>query len=225
MRRWFCVVTIVTLLVFAACSVADDSVEDPPIVAAARKGDLKGVMKHGLIGDKAGREAEADRLNEKGKHGHTALMAAIVAGHTNIVKKLIQYGADPTIPDDEGLFPTHAAGLHGRADALEFLYHAGLRIRRSQLEDGLTPLHRACLGNEPRHTDTVRRLVTECEINIEETTADGRTCFDLTPNEETKGYILQIRAEREAAEKEAQGFNVPPLVDPDMPKYENDAEM
>ena len=50
--------------------------------------------------------------------------------------------------------------------------------------DGFTPIHRACLGREPEHTETVRVLL-KAGVPAEQKTADGKKPIFVTQNVET----------------------------------------
>lgn len=46
-----------------------------------------------------------DQLNKKGPGGQTPLMNAVLSGKTSAVAALLKYGADVTIPEQDGYTP------------------------------------------------------------------------------------------------------------------------
>jgi ankyrin repeat protein len=55
-------------------------------------------------------------------------------------------------------------------------------------EDGFTPFHRACWGNEQRHTDTVEVFL-KAGVPVDTRAADGKTCRKMTQNRATKKLL------------------------------------
>ncbi len=72
-------------------------------------------------------------------------MAAVLNGKTEIVKILLDNGADPTIPEAQGYLPPHGAAFQGRAEVMQVLIDAGIDVNSTHT-DGFLPLHRACFG-------------------------------------------------------------------------------
>lgn len=68
--------------------------------------------------------------------------------------------------------------------------------RSDRHRDGFTPLHRACWGGEPRHTDTVRVLL-EAGVSPFELSADGKRPIDMTRRRETRELLLGKMAQAE----------------------------
>ena len=91
--------------------------------------------------------------------GQTPLMTSVLSGKPALVKLLLERGADVTVPEKDGYTPAHGAGFQGRAEIMEMLHVHGIDVVNDVHSDGFTPLHRACWGSEPRHTDTVRFLI------------------------------------------------------------------
>lgn len=70
-------------------------------------------------------------------------MAAVITGKVNIVKYLLEIGADPTIADKDGYTPPHGSAMYGTAQVMEALIEAGIDVNTYH-EDGFLPLHRTC---------------------------------------------------------------------------------
>lgn len=131
-----------------------------------------------------------DELN-----GQTSLMRATLHGWTNLVRFLLENGADSTIGEKDGYTPAHGAGFQGRAKIMELLKDQGVDIYSPAKKDGFTPFHRACWGREQRHTDTVAYLLKEGGVDVNvKGGQDQRTCFQMTPNENTKALLIKYGA-------------------------------
>ena len=68
-------------------------------------------------------------VNAKAETGHTPLHGALIKDHSNMAELLIGYGADPTIPESDGVTPLHIAlgneDLHPPTDATAELNKVG----------------------------------------------------------------------------------------------------
>merc|ERR1712187_902519 len=120
--------------------------------------------------------------------GQTPLMASVLAGADKSVKFLLEKGADATIGEKDGYTPFHGAGFQGRAEVAKHLLAHKLDPS-DRHSDGSTPLHRACWGREKRHTDMVRFLLKTAKVDPMEKDSKGKTCLDMTRNDNTKTYI------------------------------------
>ena len=56
----------------------------------------------------------------------TPLLAAVLAGQTEIVKQLLETGVDVTIPEKDGYTVMHAAAFQGRAEVVKLLLAYGI---------------------------------------------------------------------------------------------------
>lgn len=65
--------------------------------------------------------AKGADVNETTGGGQTALILAVIFGHTNLVKLLVKAGADPQMPDNLGLNAIEWAKRRGSKEALEIL--------------------------------------------------------------------------------------------------------
>lgn len=64
-------------------------------------------------------------MNESTNGGQTALILAVIFGHTNIVRLLVRAGADPELRDNLGLNAIEWAKRRGLTEALEILTNGG----------------------------------------------------------------------------------------------------
>jgi len=84
-------------------------------------------------------EQNPDLLNTKNNNGMTPLNLAAYRGHVDIVAKLLEMGADPSIGDNENSQPIHNAAVAGKTDVIETLLKHGVDIN-SQDANGMTAL-------------------------------------------------------------------------------------
>ena len=143
--------------------------------------------------------APIEDINAIGPGGQTPLMMAVLSGKDEAVRILLSRGADVTIGEKDGYTPCHGAGFQGRADIMKMLIQHGLPCTTDRHSDGYTPLHRACWGNEPRHTETVRALL-KAGAPPDQTSSDGKTPIQLTGNQGTK-RLLRHRLDKRAESK------------------------
>jgi len=142
-----------------------------------------------------------------GPGGQTPLMHGALMGSAQVVDFLLQEGADPTIGEKDGYTPMHGAGFQGRADVVRVLVKHGLDANdmhtdgarqvalpcsplrgRGVCRAGYLPMHRACWGRVARHTETVRAFL-EAGVAVDEPSRDGKTCLQVTKNDDTKALL------------------------------------
>jgi ankyrin repeat protein len=110
-----------------------------------------------------GRTAEAARLlpAADGQSRHVALALAAQHGHADVVRLLLDAGADPSRFNPDGYHahatPLHHAALFGHADVVRLLVERGARLDlRDTVYDG-TPLGWAVHGGRTEIADYLRR--------------------------------------------------------------------
>lgn len=64
----------------------------------------------------------------------------------DMVSVLLNFGADPNVPNAEGLTPLHQAAARGNLDMVKALVKEGAEVN-ARAADGKTPLHYACSRN------------------------------------------------------------------------------
>jgi hypothetical protein len=64
-------------------------------------------------------------LNAQNKSGNTALHWAALNGHLESVKKLLEYGADPTITNQKGHDAVYEAELNDKKEVVEWVLKEG----------------------------------------------------------------------------------------------------
>jgi ankyrin repeat protein len=86
--------------------------------------------------------ANAYMVAERGEYDLTPLHRAAMAGHAEIVRRLLDHSAAPDARDYGGGAPLHWAAARGNRDAAAALLDGGADANARDLEQ-LTPLHRA----------------------------------------------------------------------------------
>ena len=87
------------------------------VMAAAKKGDIESIKQHIAFGT---------NLNSKGSsRDETALIIASCQGHYEIVKLLIDEGAELDIQNDEGVTAQFCAVFFGQVEIVQLLNDAG----------------------------------------------------------------------------------------------------
>ena len=135
-----------TLLAVITLVVTTDAYSKDEIFVAVQDDDPEGIQK--ALDDGAD-------INQIGAGGQTPLINAVLTGKINAVPKLLEAGADTSLTEQGGCNVVHAAGSQGRGEILKMILDHGLDPPTDKHEDGHYPIHRACWGGEPRHTQTV----------------------------------------------------------------------
>lgn len=121
-----------------------------------------------------------------------------MTGKLDAVEALLNLGANTAATEKDGYNVLHAAGFQGRNEILEVLLQhfasqkeAGgfvLDPATDKHRDGFYPIHRACWGNEERHTETVKVLLKN-GVSSALSADNGMDCLDMTKNEGTIGEL------------------------------------
>jgi ankyrin repeat protein len=142
-RRLISVLSFV--IVFAI--VVGQAATDPPLVTAARDGDLPGVR--ALL-------AKRVNVNEPARDGATALLWAVYHSDLPMVRALVAAGADRNIANRYGVTPLLQASRTGDAPMIQALLKAGADVRKSAHTEGETPLMAASRSGR---LDAVKLLI------------------------------------------------------------------
>jgi len=106
--------------------------------------------------------------------GMTPLMYACQRGSTDVVRDLLERGANPNKTDKNNLTALHRACNRGYLDIVKLLIEKGAQID-VRYSDGITPLHIACIHG---YADIVEFLINNgADIGI--LTPDGRTAWQI----------------------------------------------
>ena len=137
-----------------------------------------------------------------------ALHAASGGGHTEVVRLLIQHGAEVDKVDDEGKTALMFAAEKGYKDVVEHLVEAGAGINNA-CEKGLTALH---LASERGNISIVEHLV-EVGAEINRSSAKGHTPLYFASqygHADVVRYLIESRVAQKKGEpgEEAEGGSV-----------------
>ena len=125
--------------------------EQPLLIAAVQRGDT------GLVQYLIEKGADITRYanNEDGE-GEPALYLAAQDGHVDIVRMLLDAGAEPDSCGDHGVTPLHTAAMQRHIEVVQLLLNRGADVNRAKKVGGYTPLHGAAIGG---HKDIVKLLL------------------------------------------------------------------
>lgn len=196
------------LFVFAAISLCAHAEYDDTIFGAIRK-DEDGVDDIRAYVEKDPSVLESIyEGGQKGttiyKYGQTPLIFAALRGYPHAVKTLLELGANIHATEQEGYNVLHAAATKGQAETLEVLYDhiaensIDMNITTDLHADGYYPLHRACWGHEPHHTETVRVMLEKFGVPYDLKSTHGKTCIHVTKNQGTLVVIANHAAKQAA---------------------------
>ncbi len=73
-------------------------------------------------------------INKVGRGGQTPLVHAILNGKIQVVRWLLEVGADTKIPEDNGYTPMQAAAFSGNAEIIDILVKHGLNPSEAGLD-------------------------------------------------------------------------------------------
>jgi ankyrin repeat protein len=167
-------------LIGGQTAVGGQAAADPPLVAAARSGDLQtvralitkraNVNEHARDGSTAilwaayhsslemarALIAAGAAVNTPNHYGITPLLQASRSGDASLVAALLKAGADHAARHPDGETPLMAASRTGRVDAVRLLLDAGVNVNAADAYQQQTALMWAAAEG---HTDVVRALL------------------------------------------------------------------
>lgn len=133
---------------------------------------------------KKGAYIDASNIEEGGV---TALMEAARKGRLEVVKLLIEKGANINAGDNEGRKALHCAVYGGNTDVMQTLLKAGADINTKENTSDFTPLH---LAAEDNNIDMVRFLL-EHGADASLTDSEGNTPLAQTTDDAIKVLLTQ----------------------------------
>jgi ankyrin repeat protein len=156
------------------------------LMKAVQHNDAAAVRK--LIAD----GANVDELD----NGDAPLVMAAYKGHTEIVKLLLEAGADVTAVDPSmKATALHAAAYAGRTEAAQLLIEYGIEVNKQGPKNGYTALHDAIWQN---NIATARVLI-EAGASLSLESHDGETPLQFAKAKKRKEIAEMI--ERKLAQR------------------------
>ncbi|XP_066598176.1 ankyrin repeat domain-containing protein 49-like [Prorops nasuta] len=138
------------------------------ILDAAEKGDLQKI-KLLLIKDKS-------LLYATDQDGYTPLHRACYGNHPEVIKWLIDQGADISAKTNDGWQPLHSACYWNNIECISLLLSYGADINATSKGDQ-TPLH--LVSANSHNSPALQLLLMHPEINANLKNASGDTAFDI----------------------------------------------
>lgn len=135
--------------------------------------------------------ADGADVDELDPNGDAPLVMAAYLGHTEVVKLLLEAGADVTAVDP-GMKATalHAAAYAGRTEAAALLIQHGIDINRQGPKNGYTALHDAIWEN---NIDTAK-VILDAGADLTLKSHSGETPLDFAKSKHRREIIAMIEA-------------------------------
>mmetsp|Transcript_20560 Transcript_20560/g.26639 ORF Transcript_20560/g.26639 Transcript_20560/m.26639 type:complete len:212 (-) Transcript_20560:117-752(-) len=148
---------------------ASEGVSSEMLLEAAETGDLETVVR--IIESK---EVDINAVDDV--DSYSALMMSAEAGHLEIVKALIEAGAQVEIRDSYGRTPLYAAAVAGHIEIVRFLVRdASADVQATDCEDR-SVLWASCAV---RRIDIAAVLLEDNECNLNTVAGSGETAMDF----------------------------------------------
>jgi len=151
------------------------------LLLASEDGDLK--LLHELI------ISDPTILNYTDADGYTPLQRACYHDNFEIVRALLNYGANVATKSQEGWTPLHSACNWNSYRCVRLLLENGADVN-AQSKGGLTPLHLACSSG--RSKETMIMLLTEPGIKIDIQSKIGETAYQIARRNGRLAYLFDI---------------------------------
>ncbi|XP_042190695.1 ankyrin repeat and SOCS box protein 15 isoform X2 [Callorhinchus milii] len=118
-------------------------------VTAGVLGNVRALLEKSICPNTTNNRGETPLLiggnvHAKTDDGATVLFEAAEGGNPDCITVLLEYGANPNIPDNSGLLPIHRAAQQGHYLALKHL--VGVTLQSAVRRSGRSPLHSAAEG-------------------------------------------------------------------------------
>jgi hypothetical protein len=155
----------------------------PMLVAAVVKGNGAAVVR--LLAAGADPNASLPERSPSGEAAHsTALCAAAAHGRLEVVRLLLDGGADPSCAGSAGGTPLMVAAGRGRLEVLRLLLERGATVDAVSLGDGWTAFHIACVLNQADCAEALARA--GCDVGLK------------ANNGETGLRVAEVRGSKDA---------------------------
>ncbi|MCC6796201.1 MAG: ankyrin repeat domain-containing protein [Candidatus Hydrogenedentes bacterium] len=185
----FASVALVAAVLFSGC---EESIHD-----AALKGDVETARR--ML------DANPQLINERNKLGKTPLHQSLTGGNDEIIKLLIERGADVNAQDNTGLTPLHIAAWWSVTARAKILIDHGANVNAID-KFGDTPLHTAAMNGRGK---MCQFLITSGAV-IDAMNKDSKTPLDLAKREGQQESIrvIEYYEKQKTAINEEEKFNL-----------------
>lgn len=107
---------------------------------------------------------------------YTPMHRAAYSNHIQVVRYLLEKGADPLATTDTGWTPMHSAAKWNNCEIVELLLNTGTPVNTGS-EGGLTALHVAAMSANCRQT--LELLLMQPDIDLSLVSNNGDTAYDI----------------------------------------------
>ena len=128
-------------------------------------------------------------VNAGDKWGHTLLIMAVVLGHAEIVRALLDKGADANVKDDNGMTPLMWAAYWGRSDIVRTLMDRNADVN-AQAKGGSTALMWAAWG---RNTLGIVKVLIAKGADINASNERGETALFRATSTGNKAVVAFLK--------------------------------
>lgn len=152
------------------------------LAAAGAKFDLASACATGRI-DFVAKDGNVDALSAD---GFRPVALAVAFGHNDIVRKLLDLGADPNLPSPAlaNVPPLQSAVFGRNLEGLKLLIEAGAEVNARQ-GGGFTAL----MGAAQNGDDSMVAYLLECGADPAAQSDEGKTALDLAGTEDVRGLL------------------------------------
>jgi ankyrin repeat protein len=170
-------------------AVSGDGGPAPKLVAAVREGDGPAVAQ--LLGAGADPNALVPMRAPSGEVVQTtALREAAGYGRLEVVRLLLDAGADPSLTGGNGCTPLMVAVGEGQLEVLRLLLRWGAAVDTVEPASGCTAFHSACFNNQAGCAEALVRG--GCDVGLKG--KSGQTGRELAEVHDSKDVTRRLRA-------------------------------
>jgi ankyrin repeat protein len=154
------------------------------LLSAVREGDTAGVAR--LLAAGADPNALVPGQTVSGKVVQsTALCQAVRHGRLEVLRLLLEGGADPSLTGSDGITPMMAMATQGELEVLRLLLGRGAAVDAVEPGEGCTAFHIACMLNQADYAEALARA--GCDVGLKD--KSGHTGRERA---EARGHVAVV---------------------------------